>query len=89
MFISSAIVLLPITWFILLLVIMSLNRQTQDEAGDIVEGTPASAPANPNMRKIFLWTSILTIPIWVGMVSVIDSGLITLDMFDFYNGIKN
>jgi len=89
MFISAAIVLLPITWFILLLVIMSLNRQTQDEAEDIVQGTPASAPANPNMQKIFLWTTILTIPIWLAMVSIIDSGYITIDMFNFYNGIKN
>jgi len=89
MFISAAIVLLPITWFILLLVIMALNRPTQGEAEDIVEGTPASAPANPNMRKIFLWTSLLSIPIWVGLVSVINSGFITMDLFNFYNGIKN
>ncbi len=89
MFIGAAIVLLPVTWFLMLLVIMSLNRQTQGEAGDIVDGTPASAPANPNMRKIFLWASILTIPIWVVMIGIINSGLITIDMFDFYNGIEN
>lgn len=40
-------------WFITLFVVLPFFAKTQDEAGDVVPGTPASAPHKVNMWKVF------------------------------------
>lgn len=40
-------------WFITLFVVLPFFAKTQDEAGDVVPGTPESAPHKINMWKVF------------------------------------
>jgi predicted secreted protein len=87
MFIGAAIVLFPVIWFMLFLIFLPLKMQSQSEAGDVVKGTPASAPAEPMVGKKAKWATIMTIPIWIVIYGIIRSDIITLDMFDFYNAI--
>ena len=87
MFIGAAIVLFPVIWFMLFLIFLPLKMQSQSEVGDVVEGTPASAPADPKVGKKAIWATIMTIPVWIVIYGIISSGIITLDMLDIYNGI--
>jgi predicted secreted protein len=87
MFIGAAIVLFPVIWFMLFLIFLPLKMQSQSEVGDVVEGTPASAPADPKVGKKAIWATIITIPVWIVIYGIISSGIITLDMLDIYNGI--
>jgi predicted secreted protein len=87
MFIGAAIVLFPVIWFMLFLIFLPLKMQSQSEVGDVVEGTPASAPADPKVGKKAKWATIITIPVWIVIYGIISSGIITLDMLDIYNGI--
>ena len=41
-----------IIWWIVLFAVMPFNVRTQDEAGEVVPGTPGSAPANPRILRI-------------------------------------
>jgi predicted secreted protein len=40
-------------WFITLFVVLPFFAKTQDEAGEVVPGTPGSAPAKINILKVF------------------------------------
>ena len=46
-------------WFITLFVVLPFFARTQDEAGEVVPGTPGSAPAKINMRKVFAVNTVV------------------------------
>ena len=87
--IGPAFVMFAVIWFMLLLIILPMQLKSQSETGKIVKGTPLSAPDNPKLGKKVKWVTILTIPIWALVCGIIISGVITVDMFDIYNGIEN
>lgn len=87
--IGPAFVMFAVVWFMLLLIILPLRMKSQADTGNIVKGTPASAPDDPMLGKKVIWVTILTIPIWAIICGVIISGVVTVDMFDIYNGIEN
>ncbi|MFM9941914.1 MAG: DUF1467 family protein [Hyphomicrobiaceae bacterium] len=47
-----------IIWWTVLFAVLPLGMRTQDEAGDVVPGTPGSAPAAPNFPRILLLTTL-------------------------------
>ncbi|MEO1561920.1 MAG: DUF1467 family protein [Pseudomonadota bacterium] len=89
MSITSAIVLFAVIWFLLLLILLPLGTTSQEEAGEIVPGTPASAPSDLDFKKVIIRTTLATLVLWAITCGIILSGWITIDMFDFYGGIDN
>lgn len=85
--IGASIVMFAVIWFMLLLIILPLRMQSQADAGEVVKGTSPSAPVDPKLGKKVKWVTLLSIPIWAVVCGIIVSGVITVDMFDIYNGI--
>lgn len=85
MAITSAIVLFAVIWFMLLLIALPLRLKTQGEDGEIVSGTPASAPVDPMIGKKMIWVTIVTIILWIPLVWFILSGTLTIKDIDFFN----
>ena len=81
--ITSAIVLYAVCWFMTLFVVLPLRMQTQGQAGEVVPGTPSSAPANLNLKRKAVTTTIFATIVWVILVSIIWSGWITIDSLDW------
>jgi predicted secreted protein len=52
--ISFAIVVYICIWFMTLFAVLPFGVRTQDEAGDVVPGTPGSAPAKMRLARLFL-----------------------------------
>lgn len=46
-------------WFITLFAVLPFFAKTQDEAGEVVPGTPESAPAKINMWKVFAVNTVV------------------------------
>ncbi len=84
MTIPAAVVLFCVIWFMVLFVVLPLRMKSQDEAGSVVPGTPSSAPADPKMKKKVLWVTIVTLILWVPLVWVISSGVISMHDIDFF-----
>lgn len=89
MTISAAIVLFLVVWFMCLFVVLPLRIQSQDEAGEVVPGTPKSAPADPQLKRKAVWATIATVVIWVPLCAVIISGVITVEDIDFFNRMNS
>jgi predicted secreted protein len=82
--ITGAIVLYSITWFMVLFCVLPIRMTSQEEAGEVVPGTPRSAPANLRMGRKMWITTLVATPIWAAIAAVIlwgDIGVQDLDVF--------
>jgi predicted secreted protein len=86
MTVSAAIVLFAVIWFMTLFIVLPIRMKSQSEDGNVVAGTPASAPADANFKRKVMWTSIIAVILWIPSVYVISTGMISLDSLD-YGGI--
>jgi predicted secreted protein len=78
----SAIALYGVIWFMTMFLVLPFRLQTQGEAGEIVPGTPSSAPSDAQMmRKVKLVTFIAT-PTFLIVAGIILSEVITFDMIE-------
>ena len=58
-------------WFITLFVVLPFFAHTQDEAGEVVPGTPESAPHKINLLKVFFVNTLVAIVSFAGVYTVI------------------
>ena len=89
MTISAAAVLFAVIWFMTLFIVLPIGLRTQGDVGEVVRGTHASSPTNARIGRKVKWVTLITILLWVPLYFVITSGMITVDMLDFYGGIDN
>ncbi|MAS44797.1 MAG: hypothetical protein CML43_17025 [Rhodobacteraceae bacterium] len=88
MTITGAIVLWAVIWFMTLYVSLPLGMRSQGDMGEVVPGTPASAPANLRLKRKLWITTAVTAPLWLAVVLFIAYGGYTLDELDFVSDIK-
>lgn len=82
--IVTGIVLYAIIWFMTLFVILPFRLKSQSEEGEVVPGTPGSAPADPALRKRFLITTLVAGVIWAIIAGIILSGAVSISDFDLF-----
>jgi len=81
--ITSALVLFAVIWFVVLFCVLPLRFTSQAEAGEIVPGTHASAPANAQIGKKAKLTTIIAAVLWVIVAGTIVSGVINVRDLDW------
>lgn len=59
MSLSLALALYFVIWFITLFAVLPFGVRTQEEAGEVVPGTPESAPASPRLLRVFAINTIV------------------------------
>ena len=84
MSITAAIVLFSVIWFMVFFIVLPLRFVSQADAGDVVPGTPKSAPSNARVGRQALITSAIAVVLWGLISGVILSGWITLDDIDLF-----
>ena len=72
MTITSAIVLLSVYWFIILFIILPINVTTQNDERNIIEGTAPSSPVNPNLKRKFTITTLVSVILWIPTCLIIN-----------------
>ena len=83
--IVSGIVLFAVVWFMVFFVVLPLRLKTQGEAGEVVPGTHASAPADPQIGRTMRITTFWAIAVWGVIAAVILTGAITVRDIDVMN----
>ena len=74
---TGGIVLYAVLWFLTLFIVILIGQRSQQDAGEIVPGTPAGAPADLRLRGKLIWTTVIAGLIWAVLAYVILGGLIT------------
>lgn len=86
---TGGIVLFAVIWFMVFFVVLPIRFQSQEEAGEVVPGTPPSAPAEARIgRKAFI-TTLIAVPLWAVIAAVILSGVITIRDLDWFGRIRD
>jgi predicted secreted protein len=83
MSIPSAMVLFCVIWAIVFYMINPLWQTSQSEDGEVVPGTPGSAPVDAMLRKKAIITTAISSALFVLAYSTIEFGWITLDDVSF------
>lgn len=84
--IVAAIVLYLVIWFMCLFLVLPQRIKSQTEDGNVVDGTPASAPVDPMLKKKMVWTTVLATLVFIPIATIIIMGWISVEDFDFYEG---
>lgn len=84
MTITAAFVLYAVLWFLTLFVVLPLRFRSQAEAGEVVPGTPASAPADAQIGRKARITTWVATPLFLVITAVILSGVITIEDLDWF-----
>lgn len=79
MSITSGIVFYAVCWMIVFLIINPLWQTSQSEAGEVVPGTPPSAPVDPMIRRKALWTTLWASIVFAILVTIIEFRFVTLE----------
>ena len=82
MTITAAIVLFSITWFMVFFIVLPLRFVSQADAGNVVPGTPKSAPAGDIVVRKAKITTVVAIIISAVLYGIIVSGWITIRDID-------
>ncbi|ADO41416.1 DUF1467 family protein [Ketogulonicigenium vulgare] len=85
MTITSVFVVFAVSWFLTLFIVLPIGLRTQGDVGEIVPGTPASAPADFNAKRTMLLTTIWATVVWAVVCGIILSGVIKVRDFDFFH----
>lgn len=83
--ITSALVLYSVLWFLTFLIVLPIRLKTQGDVGDIVPGTHAGAPHEPQLKKRALITTAVAAVLWVIIAYIIISGTVTVRDLDWFN----
>ncbi|MFT6774435.1 MAG: putative secreted protein [Paracoccaceae bacterium] len=78
MTITGAIVIYAMAWFMCLFVVLPLKIKSQSEHGDVVPGTPASAPEMPRLKRKFIQTTVAATVIWAAVVVIVVFEVVSL-----------
>lgn len=84
MSITAILVIFATIWFLSLLCALPIGLRSQAEAGEIVPGTPASAPVDAMLRKKLLWATISALLITVPLCAFIIWGGVTIEDIDIW-----
>ncbi|RNF36124.1 DUF1467 family protein [Paracoccus methylarcula] len=82
---TGGIVLYAVLWFLTLFIVVLIGQRSQADAGEVVPGTPAGAPADFVIGPKLIWTTVIAGVIWAVIAWVILGGVIgreELERFD-------
>lgn len=66
-------------WWTVLFAVLPFGVRTQDEAGEVVKGTPESAPVHPRLLRVAFYTTLVSTIVFLGLWAVIRWQLFDLD----------
>ena len=81
--VSGALAIYFIIWWLTLFVVLPFGVRTQGEAGDVVPGSPESAPARFAMKRTFAITTVVASVVFAAVYWLLTSGVIGLDDIPF------
>jgi predicted secreted protein len=77
--ITSGLVLFAVIWSMVFLIALPIRVQTQGDTGKIIPGTHSGAPEQHHLKRKALWTTLVSILLWIVIAGIILSGWIGVD----------
>jgi predicted secreted protein len=81
---TGGIVLFAVIWFMVFFMALQIRPKSQADVGEVVPGTPPSAPVDVQMKRKVVATTMIAIILWSVIASIILSGAVTLRDIDWF-----
>lgn len=82
---TGGIILFAMLWFVVFFCVLPVRFKSQDEVGEVVPGTPRSAPAEAHVVIKAKITTAIAVVLWGVVVTVLLSGVITVRDLDWFH----
>ncbi len=82
---AFAVAIYFVVWWITLFLVLPFGVKTQEEDGEVVPGTPKSAPAKMRVLRLFLINTVVATTLFTVFWLALTNGWISAAMFDFSN----
>lgn len=82
---TAGFILFAVLWFMVFFCVLPVRFQSQDEAGDVVPGTPRSAPSEAHIAGKAKITTVIAAVLWGAIALVLYSGVITIRDLDWFH----
>ena len=84
MTLTGGLVLFATLFFLVMFLLLPIGHRSQEEAGQVVPGTPVGAPERPLLGRKAIWAAVIAAAIVGGIWLFLDAGFITRqDMMNF------
>lgn len=84
MSITAALILFSVTWFMVLFCVLPVRFESQRDRGNVMPGTPASAPEDAMIGKKAKITTVIAVVIFAALYGIITSGWVTVADMDIF-----
>lgn len=79
MSLSFAVAIYIVVWWTVLFAILPFGVRTQDEDGDVVPGTPESAPTRPRLLRVVVLTTLVSAVLFAGLWAAVRYDVLSLE----------
>ena len=77
--ITTAVAIFFLIWWVVLFAVLPWGIRSQHEGGEIVPGTDPGAPAVPKLGRKLIWTTLVSVVVFVAFYVVYSDRLLTLE----------
>ena len=84
---TGGIVLFASLWFLTLFCVMPIGQRSQADAGDVIRGTHAGAPAGVNWRRKLLWTTLVSAVLFGIGMAAFSAGYLNVERLNNLMGV--
>lgn len=67
-----------VVWWVTLFIMLPFAGRSQQDAGSVIPGTPASAPAKPEFLRVIIGTTLISAAVLAAVYAAIAYGVIDL-----------
>lgn len=72
----NGVVVFLIVWWLFFFTMLPIGVRSQEEAGDVVEGSERGAPQSPNLTRKMWWSTVAASIVWIIYFIVNESGVL-------------
>jgi predicted secreted protein len=77
--VTTGIAIFFLIWWLVLFAVLPWGIRSQQEEGVIAPGTDPGAPAMPKLRRVLVWTTIVSIAIFAACYVIYVERLVTIE----------
>ena len=83
MSVAHSLVLFASIWAVVFFMVLPIGMVSQAEDGNVLPGTPASAPANPVIVRKIVVTTVVALLVFAAVWSIVTFRVVTVESIPF------
>jgi predicted secreted protein len=79
--VTTGVAIFFLIWWVVLFAVLPWGIRSQQEEGAVAPGTDPGAPVLPRLRRVLIWTTLVSIMVFAGCYVIYAKQLVTIEGF--------